>query len=52
MVMYVQIKWGHAMSELIQVRKGTRQGGLTSPFLSNLFDQNLSDELTVLEALL
>ena len=44
--MYVQIKWGSEMSELIQVCKGTRQGGLSSPFLFNLFYQDLINELS------
>ena len=43
---YVQIKWGSALSEPISVHKGTRQGGLSSPFLFNLFYQDLINELS------
>ena len=42
----VQIKWGSALSEPISVHKGTRQGGLSSPFLFNLFYQDLINELS------
>ena len=42
----VQIKWGSALSEPITVHKGTRQGGLSSPFLFNLFYQDLINELS------
>ena len=37
----VQIKWGPLISNTISVRKGTRQGGLTSPFMFNLFYKDL-----------
>ena len=42
----VQIMWGSALSEPISVHKGTRQGGLSSPFLFNLFYQDLINELS------
>ena len=42
----MQIKWGSALSEPISVHKGTRQGGLSSPFLFNLFYQDLINELS------
>ena len=42
----VQIKWGSALSEPITVHKCTRQGGLSSPFLFNLFYQDLINELS------
>ena len=28
----VQVKWGNVLSNKIEVKKGTRQGGLTSTF--------------------
>ena len=31
------IKWGTELSEKIEVKGGTKQGGLTSPLLFNLF---------------
>ena len=42
----VQIKWVSALSEPISVHKGTRQGGLSSPFLFNLFYQDRINELS------
>lgn len=42
----VQIKWGNKISQGINILKGTRQGGLSSPFLFNLFYQNMIDELS------
>ena len=42
----MQIKWGSALSEPISVHKGTRQGGLSSPFLFNLFYQDMINELS------
>ena len=37
----VRVKWKNMMSECFNLEKGTRQGGLTSPFLFNLFYQEL-----------
>ena len=37
----VQVKWGDCLSSQIYVAKGTRQGGLSSPFLFNLFYKGL-----------
>ena len=42
----VQIKWGDALSNSIQISKGTRQGGLSSPFLFNIFYQEMIEELS------
>jgi len=39
--MTVVIKWNNTLSAPIDVRRGTRQGGLSSPFLFNLFYQEL-----------
>ena len=44
--LYVQVKWNHKLSESIKIEKGTRQGGLTSPFLFNLFYQDLAEGLS------
>ena len=33
----VYIKWGTELSEKIEIKRGTKQGGLTSPLLFNLF---------------
>jgi exonuclease III len=41
----VQVKWGPIMSNIINVQKGTRQGGLTSPFLFNVLYKDLVDNL-------
>lgn len=43
---YVQVKWNGKLSNFINIEKGTRQGGLTSPFLFNLFYQDLVHGLT------
>ncbi len=42
----VQVKWNGKLSEVLNIEKGTRQGGLTSPFLFNLFYQDLVHDLT------
>ena len=42
----VQVKWENVLSEDIPIRKGTRQGGLSSPFLFNLFYQDMIDHLS------
>ena len=39
------IKWNNITGNKISVKHGTRQGGLTSPFIFNLFYQNLIDKL-------
>jgi len=39
----VFIKWGENVSEAVQICKGTRQGGLSSPFIFNLLYQDLVD---------
>ena len=43
--MQVRIKWGNELSNPIPVQVGTRQGGLSSPFLFNLFYEDLIDKL-------
>ena len=42
----VRVKWGDRLSESISIKRGTRQGGLSSPFLFNLFYRDLIDRLT------
>ena len=34
---YVRVRWNGALGHEIQIKKGTRQGGITSPFLFNAF---------------
>lgn len=41
----VRIRWREQLSSEIQVLQGTRQGGLSSPFLFNLFYQDLIERL-------
>lgn len=45
--MYVYVKWNQRLSAKINVERGTRQGGLSSPLAFNLFYQDLIDELSV-----
>ena len=42
----VYIKWGNNISDAIPVYRGTRQGGLSSPFIFNLLYQDLVDILS------
>ena len=42
----VRIKWNNNISDSIAVMKGTRQGGLSSPFLFNVFYQGLIDKVS------
>ena len=42
----VRVKWKGMLSGPIRVSVGTRQGGLSSPFLFNIFYQGLIDDLS------
>jgi len=42
----VYIKWNNELSDAIAICKGTRQGGLSSPFLFNLLYQDMVDEIS------
>ena len=42
----VHIKWNNILSDMIHIHKGTRQGGLSSPFLFNLLYQDMMEELS------
>ena len=46
MNLVVQIKWNNELSGIIMIHKGTRQGGLSSPFLFNLMYQDIVNELS------
>ena len=43
--MCVFVHWGTSLSDKICVKRGTRQGGLTSPFIFNLFYKDLIEDL-------
>jgi len=43
--LHVMVKWQGSLSERIPVLKGTRQGGLSSPMLFNVFYRDLIAEL-------
>ena len=43
----VCLKWRNKMSSRIKIRKGTRQGDLTSPMMFNIFYQKLIEELNI-----
>ena len=42
----VQIRWGTQLSSTISIWKGTRQGGLSSPFLFNMLYHGMMTELS------
>ena len=44
----VYVRWGDKISAPIDIRKGTRQGGLSSPFIFNLLYQDLVEELSTM----
>ena len=43
----MQVRWGNTMSEHFHVGNGVRQGGILSPFLFNLYMDDLSRELNL-----
>jgi hypothetical protein len=43
--MCVFVRWGTSVGDEICVNRGTRQGGLTSPFMFNLFYKDLIEDL-------
>ena len=43
--MSAHIKWGTNISERIPVQCGTKQGGFTSPFIFNVFYEDLINTL-------
>ena len=45
----IRIRWAGTVSEPIPVQRGTRQGGLTSPYMFNLFYQDLIERLSKCE---
>ena len=45
----VCIKWNNKLSNAIKVRKGTRQGGLSSPLIFNLFYKDMIKGISELE---
>jgi hypothetical protein len=47
--MTVRIKWNHQLGPPIQVQRGTRQGGLSSPFLFNVFYQDMIAQLSSMD---
>ncbi len=41
LMLTVQIRWNGNLSKCIKISKGTRQGGLSSPFIFNIFYQDM-----------
>ena len=48
--MNIRVRWQNQLSPPITVNRGTRQGGLTSPLLFNIFYQELIDKLQSLKS--
>ena len=44
--MYVCIRWNSILRDKIQVKRGTKQGGLASLFIFNLFYQELIENIS------
>ena len=44
--LYVHVRWKNQLGPAIAVQRGTRQGGLSSPLLFNVFYQELVDKLS------
>ena len=42
----MRVRWNGALGHEIQIKKGTRQGGISSPFLFNVFYQDMITILT------
>ena len=47
--MRVQVKWNNRLGVPLPVEKGTRQGGLTSPLLFNIYYQRLVERLSTVK---
>ena len=45
----VCVRWGNVYSDYFGVSNGVRQGGILSPFLFNLYMNDLSDRLNKLK---
>ncbi len=49
-MLVICIRWNGGLSQPIKISNGTRQGGLSSPFIFNIFYQEMIENLSTMSA--